>query len=50
MIGDASVAEVHRAVPAGDHWDALRALVTLHCSISRVAVGDGRRTSFWHDS
>jgi hypothetical protein len=37
------------ATSSGGHWAALRKLVPLYRCLTRVAVGDGRRTSFWHD-
>lgn len=49
MIGDGSVAVETRAAPAGDHWGVLRALVPLYRASTCVAVGDRRRTSFWHN-
>lgn len=35
---------------AGEHGRALRAMLPLYRSLSRVEVRDGRRTSFWFDS
>src|SRR4051794_7927267 len=35
---------------AGEHGRALRRLLPLYRFVSRVIVGDGRRTSFWMDS
>ncbi|KAM0844555.1 hypothetical protein ACQ4PT_056959 [Festuca glaucescens] len=49
MIGNGSVADAARSDPAGEHWASVRALVPLYRSVARVAIGDGRRTSFWRD-
>jgi hypothetical protein len=37
------------ATSSGGYWAALRKLVPLYRCLTRVEVGDGRRTSFWHD-
>lgn len=34
---------------AGEHWACLRELMPLYRSLTRVVVGDGRRTAFWED-
>jgi hypothetical protein len=50
LIGNCSVVERKGSSPAGVHWNKLRSLVPLYRSISCVSLGDGRHTSFWHDS
>ena len=35
---------------SGAHWTSLLQLLPLYRSVSRVQVGDGRRTTFWLDS
>ncbi|KAK1626645.1 hypothetical protein QYE76_000960 [Lolium multiflorum] len=47
-IGTGSI-DVGPATSSGGHWAALRKLVPLYRCLTRVAVGDGCRTSFWHD-
>ena len=34
----------------GSHWSALRSLLPAYRCITKVQLGDGRTTSFWHDS
>ena len=34
----------------GTHWEALRDLLPAYRSITKVAIGDGRSTSFWWDA
>lgn len=34
----------------GEHWGALLGLLPVYRALTRVEVGDGRATSFWHDS
>lgn len=34
----------------GAHWAALRELLPAYRSITRVEVGDGESTAFWHDT
>jgi hypothetical protein len=50
MISDGSVADDSRTTAAGEHWGVVRSLVPLYRSVTRVSIGDGRWTSFWHDS
>lgn len=33
----------------GMHWAALRDLLPAYQRITKVSVGDGRNTNFWHD-
>jgi hypothetical protein len=33
----------------GSHWASLLRLLPLYRAISRVQLGDGARTAFWHD-
>ncbi|XP_040257991.1 uncharacterized protein [Aegilops tauschii subsp. strangulata] len=33
----------------GEHWSALLGQQPLYWALTRVALGDGRSTSFWHD-
>lgn len=34
----------------GNHWSALRSLLPAYRCITKVQLGDGLTTSFWHDS
>jgi hypothetical protein len=36
-------------LPLGPHWDSLMTLLPLLQTRTSVVVGDGSRTSFWHD-
>jgi hypothetical protein len=47
-IGDRSIV-AGPATSSGGHWAALRRLMPLYRCLTRVEIGDGGRTSFWHD-
>jgi hypothetical protein len=49
MLGGSCIVDRSRAAPDSEHWAALRALVPLYRASTKLTVGDGLRTSFWHD-
>ena len=48
--GAGSILDRDAGGDGGTHWAALQRLVPLYRSITTVTVGNGERTSFWHDS
>jgi hypothetical protein len=49
MVGDSSIVDDAHSDSATEHWVIVRVLVPLYLLVTRVVVGDGRHTSFWHD-
>lgn len=48
-LDDCSLLTTSASSLDGVHWLALRSLLPAYRALSRVAVGDGWKTSFWHD-
>lgn len=49
VLGDDISCTPRKQLTGGDHWAHLRGLMPLYKGLSRVLVGNYRKTSFWQD-